>query len=178
METQPETCQPPTKRMKLEEHEHTPQSTSTETRCSPQLDIAGQLLALERAQSDQLLALPLSPPFIYNPISYADETHELFVRTYGNSKKHILFLGMNPGPFGMAQNGVREYTYSGERWELGGWEVYTSTCTVSSCILMIVFATFPEIEITGGHWSLSEHLGQMATQVWICSDNIYYMMYI
>ena len=33
----------------------------------------------------------------------------------------------------------------------------------------------PEIE---GHWSLSEHLGQMATQVWICSDNIYYMMYI
>ena len=33
----------------------------------------------------------------------------------------------------------------------------------------------PEIE---GHWSLYEHLGQMATQVWICSDNIYYMMYI
>ena len=36
----------------------------------------------------------------------------------------------------------------------------------------------PEIETTGGHWSLSEHLGQMATQVWICLDNIYYMMYI
>ena len=35
-----------------------------------------------------------------------------------------------------------------------------------------------EIEITGGHWSLSEHVGQMATQVWICSDNIYYMMYM
>ena len=35
-----------------------------------------------------------------------------------------------------------------------------------------------EIEITGGHWSLSKHLGQMATKVWICSDNIYYMMYI
>ena len=35
-----------------------------------------------------------------------------------------------------------------------------------------------EVEITGGHWSLSEHLGQMATQVWICWDNIYYMMYI
>ena len=35
-----------------------------------------------------------------------------------------------------------------------------------------------EIEITGGHWSLSEHLGLMATQVWICSNSIYYMMYI
>ena len=42
----------------------------------------------------------------------------------------------------------------------------------------VVMYTRTEIEITGGHWSLSEHLGQMATQVWICSDNIYYMMYI
>ena len=36
----------------------------------------------------------------------------------------------------------------------------------------------PEIEITGGHWSLPEHLGQMTAQVWISSDNISYMMYI
>ena len=36
----------------------------------------------------------------------------------------------------------------------------------------------PEIEITGGHWSLSKLLVLMPTQVWICSDNIYYMMYI
>lgn len=32
--------------------------------------------------------------------------HEQYVRTYGNGEKGHLFLGMNPGPFGMAQTGV------------------------------------------------------------------------
>ncbi|XP_064643950.1 uncharacterized protein LOC135497889 [Lineus longissimus] len=42
----------------------------------------------------------------YNPTRYAHEPHEDYVRKYCNSRKEILFIGMNPGPFGMAQNGV------------------------------------------------------------------------
>ncbi|XP_038049437.1 single-strand selective monofunctional uracil DNA glycosylase-like [Patiria miniata] len=44
--------------------------------------------------------------YVYNPLEYASEPHEDFIRKYCNSTKEVLFLGMNPGPFGMAQNGV------------------------------------------------------------------------
>ncbi|XP_058717122.1 single-strand selective monofunctional uracil DNA glycosylase [Poecile atricapillus] len=40
------------------------------------------------------------------PLEYAWEPHRSFVRRYLRSPKPILFLGMNPGPFGMAQTGV------------------------------------------------------------------------
>lgn len=70
--------------------------------------IADQLLSCEQRQCDDLSMIPFSPPvkFIYNPLTYAKETHTCYVHCYGNSKKKVLFLGMNPGPFGMAQNGV------------------------------------------------------------------------
>ena len=44
--------------------------------------------------------------FTYNPLSYAWAPHEQYVLKYGNGEKRHLFLGMNPGPFGMAQTGV------------------------------------------------------------------------
>ncbi|HST31630.1 MAG TPA: uracil-DNA glycosylase family protein [Chthoniobacterales bacterium] len=43
---------------------------------------------------------------IYNPLDYAWRAHELYLRRYGNSTKRVIFLGMNPGPFGMAQTGI------------------------------------------------------------------------
>ena len=43
---------------------------------------------------------------VYNPLNYAWRAHEMYLRRYGNSCKRVLFLGMNPGPFGMAQTGV------------------------------------------------------------------------
>ena len=43
---------------------------------------------------------------VYNPLRYAWRGHEIYLRRYGNSRKRIIFLGMNPGPFGMAQTGV------------------------------------------------------------------------
>jgi single-strand selective monofunctional uracil DNA glycosylase len=42
----------------------------------------------------------------YNPLDYAWAAHELYLRTYAASSKRVLFLGMNPGPFGMAQTGI------------------------------------------------------------------------
>ncbi|KAG7477392.1 hypothetical protein MATL_G00069120 [Megalops atlanticus] len=44
--------------------------------------------------------------YIYNPLEYAWELHSLYVRTYCHEGQSVLFLGMNPGPFGMAQTGV------------------------------------------------------------------------
>src|SRR3984893_4975758 len=43
---------------------------------------------------------------VYNPLEYAARAHELSLRRYGNSRKRVIFLGMNPGPFGMAQTGI------------------------------------------------------------------------
>ncbi len=44
--------------------------------------------------------------FVYNPLDYAWAAHEAYLRKFGNTRKRDVFLGMNPGPFGMAQTGV------------------------------------------------------------------------
>lgn len=43
---------------------------------------------------------------IYNPLDYAWTAHEAYLRLGGSTRKRVVFLGMNPGPFGMAQTGV------------------------------------------------------------------------
>lgn len=43
---------------------------------------------------------------VYNPLSYARQPHECYLRKYGARTGRTLLLGMNPGPFGMAQTGV------------------------------------------------------------------------
>src|SRR5438067_25139 len=52
--------------------------------------------------------LTFAPPVthVYNPLGYAWRAHELYLRRYGDTTKRVVFLGMNPGPFGMAQTGV------------------------------------------------------------------------
>jgi single-strand selective monofunctional uracil DNA glycosylase len=53
-------------------------------------------------------ALHFSAPVahVYNPLVYARSLVEQFVTRYGQGKKRVVLLGMNPGPFGMAQTGV------------------------------------------------------------------------
>ncbi|MDT4762400.1 uracil-DNA glycosylase family protein [Sphaerochaeta sp. PS] len=43
---------------------------------------------------------------VYNPLIYAWPLHEQYILKYVNKQVETLFLGMNPGPFGMAQTGV------------------------------------------------------------------------
>lgn len=43
---------------------------------------------------------------VYNPLEYAWKAHEWYVNRYGNTRKDVLLVGMNPGPWGMAQTGV------------------------------------------------------------------------
>jgi single-strand selective monofunctional uracil DNA glycosylase len=44
--------------------------------------------------------------YVYRPLEYAARAHRAYVDRYGTGRKRVLFLGMNPGPFGMAQTGV------------------------------------------------------------------------
>lgn len=44
--------------------------------------------------------------YVYNPLEYASELHNQYLRKYCDSTKKLLFLGMNPGPWGMCQTGV------------------------------------------------------------------------
>jgi len=67
-----------------------------------------KLIAAARELSTAVNRLKFKPParFVYNPLDYAWNAHELYLRKFGGGRKRIVFLGMNPGPFGMAQTGV------------------------------------------------------------------------
>ncbi|XP_017084729.2 single-strand selective monofunctional uracil-DNA glycosylase [Drosophila eugracilis] len=52
----------------------------------------------------------LTPPpnimCVYNPIVYASQLHCDYMRLYLDGPKKLVFIGMNPGPNGMAQTGI------------------------------------------------------------------------
>jgi single-strand selective monofunctional uracil DNA glycosylase len=57
------------------------------------------------AQAEKLrFGAPVS--HVYNPLVYAWAAHDMYLRRFGGTPKEVIFLGMNPGPFGMAQTGV------------------------------------------------------------------------
>ena len=66
------------------------------------------LVDISRALSERVAQLRFAAPVccVYNPLEYARAPHELYSSRYGDSPKEVLLLGMNPGPFGMAQTGV------------------------------------------------------------------------
>lgn len=65
-------------------------------------------IAATRRLSRDLTGLSFSPPVshTYHTLEYAWKPHREYLGRYGSSPKRVLFLGMNPGPFGMAQTGV------------------------------------------------------------------------
>jgi len=66
------------------------------------------LLDITKKSSDELNGLNFSSPVthIYNPLDYAWQSHSRYLSLYGQAKREILFIGMNPGPWGMVQNGI------------------------------------------------------------------------
>jgi single-strand selective monofunctional uracil DNA glycosylase len=66
------------------------------------------LVAVSRALSRGMADLRFGPPIacVYNPLEYARAMHESYLVRYGGRPKEVILLGMNPGPFGMAQTGV------------------------------------------------------------------------
>ena len=70
--------------------------------------IVEQLLGAARQLRDDCDQIRFSSPIthVYNPLHYAYAPYEQYVRRFGNAPKHVVFLGMNPGPFGMMQTGI------------------------------------------------------------------------
>ncbi len=69
---------------------------------------AEPLIAAARALSCAVGRLSFAPPVshLYNPLEYAWAPHEIYLRRFGATPKKIIFIGMNPGPFGMVQCGI------------------------------------------------------------------------
>ncbi len=69
---------------------------------------ADRICALSQSLASSVSRLRFGEPvrYVYNPLVYARRPHEIYLRRHGATRKRVLLLGMNPGPFGMAQTGV------------------------------------------------------------------------
>ena len=67
-----------------------------------------ELVKVSRSLSRAVSKLDFGGPVthVYNPLQYARRPHELYLNRFGASPKEAVFVGMNPGPFGMGQTGV------------------------------------------------------------------------
>ncbi|NBB80466.1 MAG: single-stranded DNA-binding protein [Verrucomicrobia bacterium] len=71
-------------------------------------EISQACMAAAEHLADAVDALHFSEPttHIYNPLRYAWAGHRSYLTQHAGDRKKVIFLGMNPGPFGMAQTGV------------------------------------------------------------------------
>lgn len=71
-------------------------------------DLADRFINLENDLVSKLKLLDYGPniDFIYSPLEYASNLHKVFLQKFLNSNIKVLFLGINPGPWGMCQTGV------------------------------------------------------------------------
>jgi len=60
-------------------------------------ELAGELRPMQ-------FGLPVA--HVYNPLEYAGESYRRYLKRYGQAPRNVVLLGMNPGPWGMAQTGV------------------------------------------------------------------------
>lgn len=75
----------------------------------------GQMTSISQSLVDaaQMLNRSLKPltfaepvRYVYLPTEYAWDRHREYLQRFASQKKRVLLLGMNPGPWGMAQTGV------------------------------------------------------------------------
>jgi single-strand selective monofunctional uracil DNA glycosylase len=69
---------------------------------------ANALVAVSRRLARAVDRLSFAAPvaYVYDPLIYARAPHEAYLERWGAGPRETLLLGMNPGPFGMAQTGV------------------------------------------------------------------------
>ncbi len=72
------------------------------------MELARRILASEATLSRALVGLRFGEPVthVYNPLVYARRPHAVYVRRFARAPLRVLYFGMNPGPYGMAQTGV------------------------------------------------------------------------
>jgi single-strand selective monofunctional uracil DNA glycosylase len=67
-----------------------------------------QLSDIAKKMTEELAALKFGAPVthVYNPLEYAFDAHAIYLEKYGKRGAEVMLVGMNPGPYGMAQTGV------------------------------------------------------------------------
>lgn len=77
------------------------------------------LVGIARELGEAVDELRFAPPVthVYNPLDYAWPAHAQYLERFGAGRREVLLLGMNPGPWGMAQTGVP----FGEVASVRGW---------------------------------------------------------
>src|SRR6185436_7468972 len=68
------------------------------------MDLIENARRLRRAVAALEFGAPVA--YVYDPLDYAWEPHRHYLERYGRGHPAVLLVGMNPGPFGMAQTGV------------------------------------------------------------------------
>jgi len=74
-------------------------------RLNPDMD---RLESIDNDLIDDLRPLKFGPPVshVYNPLEYAREPYRQYHAKYAFTPKEVVLIGMNPGPWGMAQTGI------------------------------------------------------------------------
>ncbi|MGI9470774.1 MAG: uracil-DNA glycosylase family protein [Rubripirellula sp.] len=72
------------------------------------IKIHKELIAAAAKLRDEVDDLSFDEPVthVYNPLGYAWDAHQAYLCRANRRGAKVLFLGMNPGPWGMAQTGV------------------------------------------------------------------------
>lgn len=72
---------------------------------NPDLDHLDSIIA---DMVNALRPLRFKPPVshVYNPLEYAREPFRQYLTKFASTPKEVVLLGMNPGPWGMAQTGI------------------------------------------------------------------------
>jgi single-strand selective monofunctional uracil DNA glycosylase len=75
---------------------------------SSSTQLAGELQRSARRLRNAVNKLKFSPPvaLVYNPLDYAWAPYAAYLTRFADTPKRVVFLGMNPGPFGMVQTGI------------------------------------------------------------------------
>ncbi|MCD8483423.1 MAG: single-stranded DNA-binding protein [Verrucomicrobia bacterium] len=121
-------------------------------RSNPANSILEAAIQLNNALAN--LTWPNSVQCVYNPLVYAWEPYRDYVQRYAASHKRVLFVGMNPGPWGMAQTGIPFGEVSAVRDWLG---ISTQVCQPAQI--------HPKRPITGFHCTRSEVSGRRLWQL-------------
>ncbi len=97
----------------------------------------------------------------YNPLDYAWDVHEAYLRRMGGGGARTVVLGMNPGPHGMGQMGIPFAATSVVRNLLGITGIPVGQPEPADSRRPVVGLEYPREEVSGTRlWGLlSEHYG-------------------
>ncbi|MBN2535587.1 MAG: single-stranded DNA-binding protein [Spirochaetales bacterium] len=109
------------------------------------------LTDLSKRFSEEIGQIHFSSPvrYVYNPLDYAWKPHAEYTGRFGSGKKKVLFVGMNPGPWGMVQNGIP----FGDIYFVKEWFKIEESVTAPA-------VTHPDRPVLGFNSTRSEQSGQ------------------